>query len=76
MEPMMNNPDLDQDLVRVFTELRLPADRIACFLPLRELFLDKLSKTTKQHLSDDALIWRLVQLRKQQKLPSLHRDSN
>lgn len=67
--------DIDQDLVRVFTELRLPADRVACFLPLRERFLKLLADSTKQSLSDDDLVWRLVQLRKQQKLPTLHREA-
>ncbi len=67
--------DLDQDLVRVFTVLRQPADRIACTLSLRERFLGSLSSQTRQSLSDDALMTRLLQLRKAKKLPSFHRGA-
>lgn len=70
----MNDLD-DQDLVRVFTLLQQPADRIACFGSLREKFLSHLSPQTRRSMSDDDLIWRLLQLRKQKKLPTLHREA-
>jgi len=66
---------LDQDLVRAFTELQEPADRIACFGSLREKFLGQLSLQTRQSNSDDDLIWRLLQVRKARKLPTLHREA-
>ena len=66
--------DLDQDLVRAFTELQQPADRIACFHQLRVLFLGKLLDHTKRSYQHDDLIWRLLQLRKAKKLPALHRE--
>jgi hypothetical protein len=68
--------DLDSDLVRAFTHLQQPADRIACFLPLRKQFLGLLLDTTKQSMDEDSLCWRLLQLRKKRFLPSLHRESN
>jgi hypothetical protein len=68
----MNN--LDQDLVRVFTMMRQPADRIACFTSLREKFLSMLSEETRQRLTDDQLIWSLLQVRKGGKLPAIHRE--
>ena len=68
--------DLDQDLIRVFTELQQPADRIACFQQLRALFLGKLLEQTKRSHQHDDLVWRLIQLRKQKKLPALHREVN
>ena len=67
--------DLDQDLVRVFTVMQQSADRIACFKSLRERFLGMLSIQTRQVMDDDGLIWRLLQVRKARKLPSLHRES-
>ena len=67
---------LDQDLVRVFTLMKQPADRIACFRSLRETFLGMLSIQTRQVMSDDGLIWRLLQVRKARKLPSLHREAS
>jgi len=67
--------DLDSDLVRVFTLLQQPADRIACFGSLREMFLGQLAPQTRQSKSDDDLIWRLLQVRKARKLPTLHREA-
>jgi hypothetical protein len=71
---MMNS--LDQDLVRAFTELQQPADRIACFGQLRQEFLEKLPSQVIRSSDHDDLVWRLLQLRKQGKLPALHRESN
>ncbi len=68
------NP-VDQDLVRVFTLMQQPADRIVCFARLRNEFLALLTPQSRQSVGDDDLIWRLLQLRKQQKLPALHRGA-
>jgi hypothetical protein len=74
MEITMMNA-LDQDLVRVFTLLQQPADRIACFGGIRAKFLGMLSHQTRQSLCDDDLIWRLLQARKARKLPKLQREA-
>lgn len=66
---------IDQDLVRVFTLLQQPADRIACFGSLREKFLGLLLFKTRQSKCDDDLIWRLLQVRKARKLPTFHREA-
>jgi hypothetical protein len=67
---------IDQDLVTAFTSIAEPADRIACFRPIRDRFLSLLSEETRQLQDEDALCWRLLQLRKQKKLPALHREAN
>jgi hypothetical protein len=64
---------LDQDLVRVFTLMQQSADRIVCFARLREQFLELLAPYSRQSMSDDALMVKLLQLRKAKKLPALHR---
>ena len=65
---------LDQDLVRVFTQMQQPADRFACFMSLREQFLGLLMPQTRQSMADDDLIWKLLQVRKSRKLPAIHRE--
>ena len=68
--------DLDKDLVRAFTLLQQPVDRIACFRDLREQFLAKLTAASRWAMEEDYLFWRLLQLRKSRKLPALHREAN
>jgi hypothetical protein len=67
--------DLDLDLVRVFTVMQQPADRIACYESYRRRFLGLLSEQTRRSLCDDDLVWRLLQLRKSKKLPTLQREA-
>lgn len=65
---MSNN---DQVLINAYLKLRVPADRIAAFLPKRQAFLDLLHFRSNSSIQDDDLIWRLLQLRKSGKLPPL-----
>lgn len=67
--------DRDEALVRAFTSLQQPADRIACFRSLREQFLGLLPEEVRTADGDDALIWRTLQLRKSGKLPTFHREN-
>jgi hypothetical protein len=58
----------DQALITAYSSLGVSVDRIAVFLSVRRAFLDALPAEVRA-VSDDELIWRLVQLRKDRKLP-------
>ncbi len=66
---------VDQELVTAFTSVGESADRIACFQQLREQFLRNLPDLVTQSYQHDDLIWRLLQFRKQRKLPTHHREA-
>ena len=66
---------VDQQLVTAFTSVGESADRIACFRRVREQFLGLLPEQVKKSHQDDELVWRLIQLRKQGKLPTFHREA-
>jgi hypothetical protein len=61
--------DLDQELVFAFTSFNRSVDRIAAFQQTRNQFLDTLPQGIRSLYGDDALIWRLLQLRKSSRLP-------
>ena len=67
---------LDQEIVRAFTESGTSVDRIACFQKFREQFLQKLPAHTTRTTPHDDLVWRLMQLRKQSKLPPLGQETH
>jgi hypothetical protein len=61
----MGNADVQ--LVAVFASLGESVDRIACFKAVRQRFVDHLPDHLRAE-DDDALVWRLFQLRKAGKL--------
>jgi hypothetical protein len=63
----------DQAIIAAYLQLRIPADRIAAFLAHRQAFLNLIAKRQLLTQRDDDLIWRLLQLRKCGKLPSLRK---
>jgi hypothetical protein len=67
---------IDQELVNAFASLHQPADRIACFRPLRDQFLGLLSEQVRGSRNEDDICWRLLQLRKSGKLPAFHREAH
>jgi hypothetical protein len=60
----------DQALLNAYTSLGVSVDRIAVFTETRTKFLASLPAEAQAD-GDDATIWRLVQLRKNRKLPTL-----
>jgi hypothetical protein len=61
----------DQALVDAYTSLGVSVDRIAIFTELRPAFLARVPADIRAEQKDDHILWRLVQLRKNRKLPTL-----
>jgi hypothetical protein len=61
--------DRDQALIKAYTSLGVSVDLIAVFAEVRNTYLASLPLEVRT-LSDDDLIWRLIQLRKNRKLPT------
>jgi hypothetical protein len=61
----------DQAIVAAYSFLGTSVDRIAVFSELRAAFLARLPKELRADHDDDQILWRLVQLRKNRKLPTL-----
>ena len=59
----------DQALIDAYTSLGVSADRIAAYQETRFLFLARLPEDVRAQDNDDAIIWRLFQLRKSNRLP-------
>ena len=64
---------MDQHLKRVYEEFDVPSDRIAQRSDHREEFIARIRASTDIELDDDAIIDRLIYLRKQGQLPRLRR---
>jgi len=59
---------IDQALTEAFTSFAFSVDRIATFREIRAQFLSRLPREVSA-ADEDALIWRLFQLRKTGRLP-------
>jgi hypothetical protein len=60
-------PNADAQLIAAFASFSESVDRIACFKAVRQRFVEKLPDYLRGK-DDDALVWRLFQLRKTGKL--------
>ena len=65
----MNNRD--HILIDVYTSLGVSVDRITVFTKHRNAFLALVPADIRSEQDDDHILWRLVQLRKNRKLPTL-----
>ena len=61
----------DHAIVTAYSLLGTSVDRITVFSELRAAFLARLPKELRTDHDDDQILWRLVQLRKSHKLPTL-----
>lgn len=61
----------DQVLINAYTTLGVSVDRIAVFTESRNAFLAQIPPDIRANQDDDHILWRLVQLRKGRKLPTL-----
>lgn len=60
----------DQSLVAAYTSLGMSVDRIAVFTEVRNAFLAQLPAELRAEQDDEAIIWQLLRLRKNRKLPT------
>lgn len=61
----------DQALISAYTSLGTSVDRIAVFTEVHTAFLARLPAEVRAEQGDDSIVWRLVQHRKNRKLPAL-----
>jgi hypothetical protein len=61
----------DQALITAYYSVCLPVDRIVVFTELRNRFLAHIPTDIRADYTDDDILWRLVQLRKNRKLPTI-----
>ena len=61
----------DQSIVTAYSLLGTSVDRITVCSELRAAFLSRLPAELRADHDDDQILWRLVQLRKSRKLPTL-----
>lgn len=61
----------DQHLINAYASLGVSVDRIVVFSEVRDVFLARIPADIRAVHNDDDILWRLVQLRKNRKLPTL-----
>lgn len=65
----------DQVLIDAYTSIGVSVDRITVFIELRNAFLVRVPTDIRAERGDDHILWRLVQLRKNRRLPTLHSEA-